>query len=366
MIISSSSSGSSSSGRFRCSSAQSANRRTWGPRTRLAGRVSSSRATRTRPKKANHAMIWPVWLMAPPRSCQPTRRAPDPARKRAAARSGSVLLDEAQIGRAEPARLDVGLVPVRIEQRHAADGVEAVELLGGQGGGGGGGGVPGLVLRVDRRLGPALEPPRSLRRVLAATVLAGEQATGERAPDQHAEALLDRDGDELVLGVAGLQRVVDLLADVGGEPAEIGDPQRLHQLSGGVVGRADVADLPRLHQRVQSRQGLLLRGEAVPLVDLVEVDVIGAEPPQTRLDGAHDVVAGQALVVGAGAHRAADLGRDQALVAVGAEGFAEDLLGQALGVDVGGVDQVDARPQADVDLLPRRLDVEVADRAGPA
>ncbi len=42
-----------------------------------------------------------------------------------------------------------------------------------------------------------------------------------------------------------------------------------------------------------------------------------------------------------------------------------DLLGQTFGVDVGGVDHVHPGFEADVDLLPRRLHVEMADRARP-
>ena len=51
----------------------------------------------------------------------------------------------------------------------------------------------------------------------AAAVLAGQQAAGQRAPDQHAEALVDGQRHQLVLGLAGLQRVVDLLADEAGQ-----------------------------------------------------------------------------------------------------------------------------------------------------
>ena len=41
----------------------------------------------------------------------------------------------------------------------------------------------------------------------------------------------------------------------------------------------------------------------VPAVDLVEVDVIGAEPPQAGVDLGHDRLARQALAVGVLAHR---------------------------------------------------------------
>ena len=43
--------------------------------------------------------------------------------------------------------------------------------------------------------------------------LARQQPAGQRAPDQDADTLVERERDQLVLGVARLQRVVDLLAD---------------------------------------------------------------------------------------------------------------------------------------------------------
>jgi len=66
---------------------------------------------------------------------------------------------------------------------------------------------------ADGRLVPGGEVARALRPLLAAAVLAGQQAARERAPHEDADALVQPGGDELVLGVARLQRVVDLLAD---------------------------------------------------------------------------------------------------------------------------------------------------------
>jgi hypothetical protein len=62
------------------------------------------------------------------------------------------------------------------------------------------------------------------------------------------------------------------------------------------------------------------------------------------------------------AHRHPHLGGDQHLFAVRAERLAEDLLGEAGRVDVGRVDQVDARVPGDRDLLPRAVHVDLPDR----
>src|SRR3954470_5167664 len=205
---------------------------------------------------------WAGTARAPTVRPRSARRAAAPRslRRRSWTRSSGwqVRRQQAQVRRAEAVHPRVGLVPVRVEQRHPAGLLEPAQLVrrereigSGQvvaelvlgpradddrrdallgecvrerdlGGGDvvrrtdldeGVDRVVQAVLVVDRRLRPALEPAGALRRLLAAAVLAGEQAAGERAPDEHAEALLDRDRDELVLGVPGLQRVVDLLAD---------------------------------------------------------------------------------------------------------------------------------------------------------
>jgi len=63
-----------------------------------------------------------------------------------------------------------------------------------------------------------------------ASVLARQQAPGERAPDEDADALVDGERHELVLGVARLERVVDLLRDEAAVAVAVGDRERLHEL----------------------------------------------------------------------------------------------------------------------------------------
>src|SRR5207248_51060 len=65
---------------------------------------------------------------------------------------------------------------------------------------------------------------------------------------------------------------------------------------------------------------------------------------QAVVDFGHDCLAGEACAVGARAHGMADLRRDDHLVTVGKvlQCAAEDLLAGALGVHVGGVEEVDA------------------------
>jgi len=187
-----------------------------------------------------------------------------------------------------------------------------------------------LLLVADRRLVPgAGHLPRSIRWRPGTPVLSGQQPAGQRRPDQDAEPLVDGERHELVLGVPGLKRVVDLLR---GEPlaaAGVRDRQRLHQLPAAVVGRREVPDLARGHQRVQGGQRFLEPGLPVPFVYVVNVDVVGAEPSQARLAAGDDVLPGQAAVVRLVAQQHADLGGQQHPVAAAPEHFPGDLLGDA-------------------------------------
>ncbi|OWK23737.1 hypothetical protein AJ87_29385 [Rhizobium yanglingense] len=61
--------------------------------------------------------------------------------------------------------------------------------------------------------GPSGKLTGTFRSGLIAAMLAGEETTRQRAPDENPEPLIDADGQQLVFGVAGFERIVDLLAD---------------------------------------------------------------------------------------------------------------------------------------------------------
>src|SRR5690606_4905593 len=93
-------------------------------------------------------------------------------------------------------------------------------------------------------------------------------------------------------------------------------------------------------------------------VDLIEVDAIGLQAPQARLDRADDPVARGAAAVGPAAHGEAELGGEDDLVAAAAiaEPPADHPLREAvLAVDVGGVEEVDALAEGAVHDLKRGL-----------
>ena len=112
------------------------------------------------------------------------------------------------------------------------------------------------------------------------------------------------------------------------------------------VGEADVADLAGAHEVVERAHRLLDRRVLVPGVHPVEVDVVGLQPAQRLLAaGRERLAAGAAAVRIAREEVARELGGDDDAVAparVAADVVADDLLGVAVGVDVGGVDEVAA------------------------
>jgi hypothetical protein len=99
-------------------------------------------------------------------------------------------------------------------------------------------------------------------------------------------------------------------------------------------------------------------------VELVEIDVIGLQPLERLVDGVVDVLAIELRGVAAGAQisivrTARDLGGDDYPVALAArlQPRAEEALGIALrlgarrdGIDLGGVDEIDAAPERAVEL----------------
>jgi hypothetical protein len=97
-------------------------------------------------------------------------------------------------------------------------------------------------------------------------------------------------------------------------------------------------------QILEHRKGFLDRGGPVPTVLLVEVDVVDPQPAQAGVHGGHDVLARGAALVSAGPGRGAELGGDDHVRVPPelAQRLAEHNLAGALGIDVGGVEEVDS------------------------
>ncbi len=115
--------------------------------------------------------------------------------------------------------------------------------------------------------------------------------------------------------------------------------------------RADIAGLAGLDDVVERFERLLDRRVVVPAMDLVEVDVIGAEALQARIDLAHDRLARKAGAIRSRPHPAIDFGSDDNLVPSGEilDRTPENLLAAAERIAVRRVEEIDARFERTLD-----------------
>ncbi len=174
-------------------------------------------------------------------------------------------------------------------------------------------------------------------------VLAGQHAAPERGGGEQPDPGVQGGGQGLTLDAALQQRVLQLRPGQRHPPVMGVLPGGgLGQLPAAEVADADVAGPARGDGDVEGAEGLLDGGGRVEGVDLPEVDVVGAEPAQRGVERGEQVPA--RAVEAAGGRDAAGLGGDDQVGAgdetVGEPG--EQVLGVAVGVDVGGVDEVPA------------------------
>jgi len=122
----------------------------------------------------------------------------------------------------------------------------------------------------------------------------------------------------------------------------------------------DVAHLPFAHELVERAERLLERRNAVGSVVLVEVDHVGSQPLQRAFDRLADVVPGTARL-GAVAHVATELRREQGPIAPALEHFPEERLTAALiAVDVRRVEERHTRVQCAIDDCTRPFEIDPA------
>ena len=129
-----------------------------------------------------------------------------------------------------------------------------------------------------------------------------------------------------------------------------------------MVGAADIANFAGPYEIVERPQGFLERRERIEAVGLVEVDVIRAETAQAGLAGFDEVAARESGFVSAGFETDESLGREDNVLSAVAQRLAEDFLGLAERINVGGVEEIHARLDADFDQAARLVHLHVAHR----
>ena len=95
-------------------------------------------------------------------------------------------------------------------------------------------------------------------------------------------------------------------------------------------------------------------------MDLVQVDPVCAKPAQARIALPHEPTTCVATLVDVVPHRPVGLRRQHDPVTPILESLADDLLGLAPRVDIGGVDEVDPRIEGAVDDPGRVLVIGIA------
>ena len=91
-------------------------------------------------------------------------------------------------------------------------------------------------------------------------------------------------------------------------------------------------------------------------MQVVHIDVVGAQPLQRALERLDQVVARRAHLIRAVAGAKSRLGRYYHRVASSGDRFAENFLGLPVGIDIGAVKKVKTRLQADIHQTARLVD----------
>ncbi len=177
----------------------------------------------------------------------------------------------------------------------------------------------------------------------------GQPAACHRAPRHQADPLIDTQRDHLALFFAIDQVQVVLHRDEPAPAMRGRDLLGLGELPCVHGRRADVPGLAGLDHIVQGFHGFFDGRVIVPAMDLVQVDIVSAEPGQARVDTGHDGLAREPLFVGAGRAfphvcRKEHLRCDHGLVATCElfEQFTDDGFRSTCRVAVGRVKKIDA------------------------
>ena len=199
---------------------------------------------------------------------------------------------------------------------------------------------------------PQIPAARALFHFHAAPIFSAEQTARNGRIRNHADAIFQAHGAMLAFELGAMhQIVVRLKRIVARQIKSIAGPQRFHQMPRRQIGTADVANFTGFHQIIHGAQRLIEWGLFVPEVRLIQIDIVGLQTSQRSLACIQNMLAAQALIVGARAHRSTHFrGQDDLIARLSLQPLADQFFGHAARiarcparVDIGRVDEVAAR-----------------------
>ncbi len=123
-------------------------------------------------------------------------------------------------------------------------------------------------------------------------------------------------------------------------------------LGGAPFGDASVQDFALAREIIEREEGLFKRDSWVITMALVEIDIVDSKPLERQVALLKDMLARQAAVVGAVAHREKDLGGEEVRIPrILRQRLADHFFRFAGRVDIGGVEKIDAEFVRPVDAL---------------
>src|SRR4051812_24972866 len=183
--------------------------------------------------------------------------------------------------------------------------------------------------------------PGILRNRLAPAVFAGEQAALERKERQERDAQSLTLGEHAVLGRPLQQTVLVLHADESRRAGQAGRRRvRFAQLVDGKIRAADLSRFARLHELVQCAERFGDWYVGIRQMQLIEIDVVGAKTLETRI--ARKVHVFRLRTPPLTGHVLPELRRNDDTRPAITNIPAEQLFTAAIGVHVGGIEEVDA------------------------
>jgi hypothetical protein len=115
------------------------------------------------------------------------------------------------------------------------------------------------------------------------------------------------------------------------------------------IRAAEIADLAGAHEIVQRAEHLFDRGERVEAMELEQVDVVCAQAAQASFNRPQQMPPGRTDIIWAITAAKGRLSRNEHLVAAASDRASQNLLRLPLGIDVGGIKEVEASLQTYVD-----------------